>query len=173
MGYSSMLEKTYRNLFIRFQGQERFYSMLPMYYRGSNAAILVYDITSEESFESVKHWVRGKTFKNRLLIQLKELNTNVRNDIIIAIAANKSDLINHRKVTPEEAKEYAHSIDAYYFETSAKDDKGIEDLFLTISRKLIEKHISKNVTVTPGATVGGHMPIALDGAKPRKRTCCS
>jgi GTPase SAR1 family protein len=33
--------------------------MLPMYYRGSNAAILVFDITIAESFESVKHWVRG------------------------------------------------------------------------------------------------------------------
>ena len=33
--------------------------MTPMYYRGASAAILVYDVTSVESFECVKDWVTG------------------------------------------------------------------------------------------------------------------
>lgn len=37
----------------------RFRSMTPMYYRGASAAILVYDVTSVESFECVKDWVTG------------------------------------------------------------------------------------------------------------------
>lgn len=40
-------------------GQERFRSMAPMYYRKANAAFIVYDITSYESFDSVKSWVEG------------------------------------------------------------------------------------------------------------------
>ena len=32
----------------------------PMYYRKANAAMLVFDITSEESFEDMKSWVLGK-----------------------------------------------------------------------------------------------------------------
>lgn len=37
-----------------------FKSMLPMYYRGAGVGILVFDICSESSFESVKYWVKGK-----------------------------------------------------------------------------------------------------------------
>jgi GTPase SAR1 family protein len=33
--------------------------MAPMYYRGAHAAILVYDITSEESFQDMSSWVEG------------------------------------------------------------------------------------------------------------------
>ncbi|RUS29142.1 ras family-domain-containing protein [Jimgerdemannia flammicorona] len=38
-------------------GQERFRSMAPMYYRGAHAAILVYDITQEQSFLDMNSWV--------------------------------------------------------------------------------------------------------------------
>lgn len=39
----------------------RFRSMLPMYYRRANAAIIVYDVTSEESFINVTEWVKGNS----------------------------------------------------------------------------------------------------------------
>ncbi|KAK9762037.1 hypothetical protein K7432_012601 [Basidiobolus ranarum] len=39
-------------------GQERFRSMAPMYYRGANAAIIVYDITSRKSFDEIETWVQ-------------------------------------------------------------------------------------------------------------------
>ena len=39
-------------------GQERFRSMAPLYYRGAVAAILVFSITDEGSFEKLKEWVR-------------------------------------------------------------------------------------------------------------------
>eukprot|EP01113_Clastostelium_recurvatum_P025272 TRINITY_DN3040_c0_g1_i3.p1 TRINITY_DN3040_c0_g1~~TRINITY_DN3040_c0_g1_i3.p1 ORF type:complete len:146 (+),score=18.80 TRINITY_DN3040_c0_g1_i3:137-574(+) len=67
-------------------GQERFRSMTPMYYRGASAAILVYDVTQPDSFECVQGWVR-------------ELRANTHNnEIVIAIAGNKTDLIAHRQV---------------------------------------------------------------------------
>jgi len=37
-------------------GQERFHALGPIYYRDSNGAILVYDITDEDSFQKVNHW---------------------------------------------------------------------------------------------------------------------
>ena len=54
--------------------------MAPMYYRGASAAILVFDVTDENSFLVMKDWVA-------------ELHANAPEDIVIAIAANKSDLI--------------------------------------------------------------------------------
>lgn len=40
-------------------GQERFRSMAPMYYRNAKAAILVFDLTNEATFEKIKEWLQG------------------------------------------------------------------------------------------------------------------
>jgi len=134
-------------------GQERFKSMTPMYYRGANAAILVYDCTQSDSFECVKDWVR-------------ELNTNVRSDIVIAIAGNKTDL-EPRVISFAKAKEYAESIDALLFETSAKQDKGIEDLFFAVARKMIDTQTAKSKNAETNS-------IAVDISKSKKKdSCCN
>lgn len=39
-------------------GQERYHSLAPMYYRGAQAAIVVYDITNADTFERAKAWVK-------------------------------------------------------------------------------------------------------------------
>ncbi len=105
-----------------------------------------------------------------LINNITELNTNVKSDIIIAIAANKCDLTAKRAIPQESVREYAHSIDAFLFETSAKDDRGIEELFLTLSRKLIEKYVQKqnpNVSVTEDA-------IDLNTKEGKKKgKCCN
>nr|XP_031295053.1 vesicle-associated membrane protein-associated protein A isoform X3 [Camelus dromedarius] len=60
-------------------GQERFHSLAPMYYRGSAAAVIVYDITKQDSFHTLKKWV-------------KELKEHGPENIVMAIAGNKCDL---------------------------------------------------------------------------------
>ena len=41
-------------------GLFRFRSMAPMYYRRANAAMIVYDVTRENTFEEAKEWVKGQ-----------------------------------------------------------------------------------------------------------------
>jgi len=137
-------------------GQERFRSMTPMYYRGSNCAILVYDITSEESFENVKDWV-------------SELSSNIRTDIVIVVCGNKCDLESQRVVSSSKAKEYASSINAIFIETSAKDNERIDELFTEICTRLIEKR-KQGATMSPKTTNN-----AVDvSPKSRKRErCCN
>lgn len=108
-------------------GQERFRSMAPMYYRKANAAMLVYDITSLESFYDIKDWV-------------KELKKNVDTPIVMCLLGNKADLDTARKVPKDEAAEYAASIEALFFETSALKNTGIEDAFLQVSKQLIKMY---------------------------------
>ncbi|KAK7096090.1 uncharacterized protein [Littorina saxatilis] len=108
-------------------GQERFRSMAPMYYRKANAAMLVYDITSLESFYDIKDWV-------------KELRKNVDTPIAMCLLGNKSDLDSGRKVSTAEAAEYAASIEALFFETSALKNLGIEDAFLQVSKQLLKMY---------------------------------
>jgi GTPase SAR1 family protein len=118
-------------------GCHSFRSMTPMYYRGASAAILVYDITSVESFECVKDWVN-------------ELRTQVQHDIVLAIAGNKSDLEEQRQVKLAKAKEYADSVGAIIYETSAKDNAGIEELFVDVSRRLIDMQNKKKLVAPAG-----------------------
>jgi len=115
-------------------GQERFRSMTPMYYRAASGAILVYDITSNESFDSVKDWV-------------EELRTKVEDDIVIAIAGHKLDLEKLRQVNRNVAIEYSKKIGALHYETSALNNNGIEELFENLARQLIQKQkTSEKVT---------------------------
>ncbi|ERE71077.1 ras-related protein Rab-22A-like protein [Cricetulus griseus] len=58
---------------------QQFRALAPMYYRGSAAAIIVYDITKEETFSTLKNWVR-------------ELRQHGPPSIVVAIAGNKCDL---------------------------------------------------------------------------------
>lgn len=96
-------------------GQERFRAMAPMYYRSSNAAILVFDVTSPASFGTLKHWV-------------SELQSNNMETIVMSIACNKVDL-GRRKVSAEEVHAYCKSIGAESYDTSAKSGKGVDELF--------------------------------------------
>ncbi|RHZ68240.1 hypothetical protein Glove_296g31 [Diversispora epigaea] len=111
-------------------GQERFRSMAPMYYRGANAAILVYDITSEESFLDMNAWI-------------EELRKNMTKDLIIHVVGNKIDLAPIERAVPfKRTQEYVSRVlgsDYAVHEVSAKDDNGIEELFLQITRRLVER----------------------------------
>jgi Ras-related protein Rab-21 len=119
-------------------GQERFHSLGPIYYRDSNGAILVYDITDRNSFLRVQNWV-------------KELRKMLGRDIELAIAGNKSDLESSRVVTVEEAEKYAQSVGAKHFNTSAKLDKGITELFIDLTRRMVEKDNRENAKSAPNA----------------------
>jgi Ras-related protein Rab-21 len=74
-------------------GGEQYHALGPIYYRDAHAAVIVYDITDGTSFEKVQRWV-------------KELKKIVGEDIVIAVAGNKSDLHNARVVKKEDAIEY-------------------------------------------------------------------
>ncbi|CAF0813043.1 unnamed protein product [Didymodactylos carnosus] len=115
-------------------GQERFRALGPLYYRDSNGAILVFDITDEDSFERVKSWT-------------KELRRMLGNDCILCIVGNKIDLEKDRHVSMQLAEEYAKSVGAKLYHTSAKLDKGVEELFNDLAQRMLER--------SPGTTVGG------------------
>ncbi len=51
------------------------------------------------------------------------------NDIVLCIVGNKIDLEKDRHVPLQTAEEYAQSVNAKLYHTSAKSNKGIEELF--------------------------------------------
>ena len=122
---------------IKFQiwdtaGQERFRSLAKIFYQNAAVAVLVYDITRRDSFQKLKDfWV-------------KELKENAPSDIILAVAANKSDNYEFEVVSLKEGKELAQEINAIFKSTSAMLSHGIEDLFKLIGEKFINPSLYIN-----------------------------
>ena len=121
-------------------GQERFRSMVRIYYRGASAAILVFDSTDKTSFEKLNEWVA-------------ELRSVLGDNVVLAVACNKVDLAN-REVRLDQAQQFAQSIGAAVFETSAKTNAGVEELFQTIAGKLLQQAPETGTGETRGVEVG-------------------
>lgn len=141
-------------------GQERFHALGPIYYRDSNGALLVYDITDEDSFHRVKNWV-------------KELKKMLGNDISLCIVGNKTDLEKDRHVQVEQAESYAASVGAKHFHASAKLNKGIDDIFLDLSKRMMEK--AQEDTLQRPGTRQNMVTIVDDDQQPTntRSGCCS
>lgn len=107
-------------------GQERFRSMAPMYYRGANAALIVFDLTSYDTFSDVKSWAH-------------ELMNRVGGELMMVVVGNKMDLVEERVVEAATAKDYAASIGALFFETSALDDTGVQEMFQEVAARMVQQ----------------------------------
>ena len=97
-------------------GQENFRSVTRAYYKASAVAMVVYDITKEESFEHIKTW----------LSDCKELAPNT---VLLVLVGNKTDLEEQRIISKERGENLAKENNMLFFETSAKLGDGIEQAF--------------------------------------------
>ena len=71
---------------------------------------------------------------------MKELQRQANENIIIALAGNKADLVadhpDKRAIATADAESYAREAGLLFFETSAKTAENVRDLFTAIARKL-------------------------------------
>ena len=128
--YKTIYLKQY-NKSIKFEiwdtaGQEKYRSLTKIFYKNASVAILCYDITKKGSFDEIKNY------------WFNQVKNNSPNNIVIAIAANKSDLYENEQVNEEEARNYAKSVGAIFIGTSAMNASGIEDLFKIVGSKFID-----------------------------------
>jgi Ras-related protein Rab-5C len=154
---AAFLTKTLPEQNVKFEiwdtaGQERYHSLAPMYYRGAAAAVVVFDITNAESFAKAKSWV-------------KELQRMGNPNMIMSLAGNKADLVEQRAVTTEDAKAYAQENGLAYWETSAKSNINVNDVFVDIASRLPQAQ-----TVQPTAT--GIQLTEQTPSQPRRGGCC-
>ncbi|GAM23160.1 hypothetical protein SAMD00019534_063350 [Acytostelium subglobosum LB1] len=101
-------------------GQERFKTITTSYYRGAHGLIIVYDITSMDSFNSIKRW-------------LIDVDRFASPSVLKLIVGNKCDLNNKRAVDFKVAKKFSDEYNIPILETSAKDSTGIDDAFTRLA----------------------------------------
>lgn len=97
-------------------GQERFESLMPMYYKNAHIALIIYDVTSLETFEKAKTWIA-------------KMNTDMTRSPVYVLVGNKTDLIEQRIVSKDMALNYASMHNVLFFETSVKTSENIQKIF--------------------------------------------
>jgi len=141
-------------------GQERFHSLGHIYYRNSQGAILVYDITDGNSFTRVQNWV-------------KELRKMLGMDVVLVIVGNKIDLEKSRTVNKTDAINYANSVGAKHYDASAKQNIGVKEMFSELTKLIVEADKS-NSSGPPGAKPqrGFVVEDTPSQAAPSESKCC-
>ena len=116
-------------------GTDKYDSITKSYYRNATAAIFVYDITQESTIEEAKKWIE----------QLS--NERETKDMVLAVVANKIDLIKtdgkdskEIKEAREKGQKCAADGGMLYAQTSAKEGIGIQDLFRNIADSIVTKY---------------------------------
>lgn len=107
-------------------GQERYKSITTTYYKGAKGALIVYDITRKETFDSVDRWIS------------ELLNSGDKNMTMLLIG-NKCDLDNQRQVTKEQGEEKAKAFKVAFLETSASSGENLDVAFEMIMKEVYSK----------------------------------
>ena len=153
----------YKNFKIKLQiwdtsGEERYKSITQNFYRNTDCLFIVFDITKKKTFDSIKTWIN----------EANEYNENTK----IILLGNKIDLEDQRKVTKEIATNFANKNNLKYIETSAKENKGIEESFTSIIDLLLEGKNEKEILEEFSYNTDKSLSITTDKKNKKKKQCC-
>ncbi|XP_069191972.1 LOW QUALITY PROTEIN: uncharacterized protein [Procambarus clarkii] len=129
-------------------GQERFRSITRQYYRKVDGVVVMYDLTSEQSFLNVVDWITS----------VKEM----AGEVVTVMLGNKGDLQESRCISQDMADNLAKANCCLACECSAATGSGVQDVMTRIATLLTTKQVHKTPTTT---TVALQEPF-------RKGICC-
>jgi small GTP-binding protein len=116
-------EKNVRLLLWDIGGQPQFHKLRTIYFKGSNAALGVFDLTSSQTLLKIPGWISS-------------IKKTVKKTIPMLLLGNKIDL--EREVDRAEAEDLARRLNCEYLETSAKTGENVEVAFEKIARACLE-----------------------------------
>lgn len=114
-------------------GQERFRTITASYYRGSHAVLVVFDVTSEESFANVRRWLAE--------VSEAQKHSTLPVQPQILLLANKCDLVRQRVVETHRVEELAQELGIPYLETSAKTNTNVAEAFQAIGSAFLRQRL--------------------------------
>lgn len=129
-------------------GQERYRAITSAYYRGAVGALVVYDITKQQSFDNVEKW-------------LLELRHHADAAIKVMLVGNKSDLIHLRAVGTDLATRYAKKNDLSFLETSALNSSNVDTAFIQLITEIYHS-LHKKMETEEKTTLTKATPVTID-----------
>ncbi|WVF70340.1 hypothetical protein IAT40_005130 [Kwoniella sp. CBS 6097] len=107
-------------------GQERFRTLTSSYYRGAQGVVLVYDVTSRQTFDELLKW-------------FKEIDTYCGEGVVKIVVGNKVDKEFSRQVTTAEGQAFAQRTGALFLECSAKTNMGVPKAFEELVKQILAR----------------------------------
>ncbi|CAG9331100.1 unnamed protein product [Blepharisma stoltei] len=125
--YTKIVEIENKNIMLNIwdtAGQEKFKCLIPTFFRGSHAAILVYDITNQKSFNSIFYWI-------------DKIHEHATSNVVFMMIGNKSDMETERKVPQELGQSKARDNKMLFLETSCLNSTNVERAFEEVTNQLL------------------------------------
>ncbi|GAB4817579.1 hypothetical protein N2152v2_004625 [Parachlorella kessleri] len=108
-------------------GQERFRTITSAYYRGAMGILLVYDVTDEASFSNIRNW-------------MKNIEQHASDNVVKVLVGNKCDMDESKRAVPySRGQALADEFKLQFFETSAKNNVNVDEVFQSIARDIITR----------------------------------
>ena len=131
-------------------GQERFKSISHNYIKKANGILLMYEISSQDSFNNIERW-------------METINENSGNKMVIVLIGTKCDLTEERVISRESGEALAQKYGIHFYETSSKENINIQKAFYDVAEQIIEKNKGKKVFDSN---------IDLNKKQKKKGECC-
>ena len=96
------------------------------YYRTAMGIVVVYDVSDEKSFSNIPIW-------------LKNIDQHASEDVIKILVGNKCDINERRVISFEQGKQLADKYGLVFFETSAKANENVNEVFYTMATEIKKK----------------------------------
>ena len=138
-------------------GQERFRNVISSYFKGAHGILLIFDITSRDSFKELENW-------------LAEVEKNASTQILKILIGNKCDLEEEREISKDEGEAFAMRNGMQYIETSAKINTNVNEAFEALSKIMVEYYSKKSSANNENKTI--KMNKGTDITIPKKKKCC-
>lgn len=142
-------------------GQEQYRSLNSLFFKDAHICLMVYDITKESSFKSIKEYWYQAVINNGL------------EGVIFGIAGNKNDLYMNEKVDQNEVKSFCKQINAIFQYTSAKENICIDELFKELGDKFVNSNFMLEVGSEYFQSRNDSFIINNEDNKKRKGCCYS
>ena len=134
-------------------GEDRFRSITRNYYKGAKGILLIFDVTNKETFTHVRDWI-------------ERIHEESPEGITICLVGNKIDMNESRVISNEEGKKIADEFKIPYFETSAKSNIGVEEVFTYLVKEVDTIYMNEHKEEV------GRKTVLNQKTKNKKKKCC-
>jgi len=111
-------------------GQERFRTITHTYYRGAHGVMLVFDVTSHESFQHLSDW-------------LGDVQKFAAAGVPLLLVGNKYDAPDaEHEVSDEEALAMARELDCKFIKVSAKSNVNVDEAFAALVEMCVDHRMN-------------------------------